>query len=354
MNPRGCLGCSAIGCPWMEYAVLGATGLRVSRVGFGVYSVTGMYGEVPRGQALEVIREAFRLGINFFDTADVYGRGLGESILCEALGRDGVEEAVIATKIGYDWYSGETPPPRRYDAGFLLEAAARSAERLCKKPVDLVQIHNPPREVLESGELWEAVDRLREEGLAAHVGVALGPETDVLPHARAALSRGGARVESLQFVYNMLEQEPGYSIAVEAAGRGAGTIARVPHAGGVLDEEQLPRLRPGEIRDHRSLRRRGWYSWALQALERIKPLLGEAGLPLSRLAVRFVLDSAPVNTVVVIAREPGELRRYAAAAGDPPLPRRLMDELRRAYLELIGGSPEAPRESLRLLGYDTG
>jgi aryl-alcohol dehydrogenase-like predicted oxidoreductase len=80
-----------------------------------------------------------RLGVNFYDTADVYGEGFGESILCRVFGERGMARIVVATKIGHDFYSGVRPPPRRYDEAYLLWAAERSAERLCKKPIDVIQ-----------------------------------------------------------------------------------------------------------------------------------------------------------------------------------------------------------------------
>lgn len=330
----------------MEYTTLGGIGLRVSRIGFGVYSLTGMYGEVPRSQAVEVLREAWRLGINFFDTADVYGYGLGETLLCEALGRETLEEAVIATKIGYDFYSSR-PPRRRYDQGYLLQAARRSMERLCGVPPKLLLLHNPPLETLQDPETWEALARIREEGLALHTGVALGPETDVYHEALEALSH--PETEALQFVYNILEQEPGASIAREAKRRNRGTIARVPHAGGVLDETVDPLAAEGTLRDHRSLRRRGWYRWAARVYSEMKPILETLpGTPGQR-ALRLILDTGFIDTVVVIANSVERLRDYAAAERLPPVPSDVIDKLRRIYLRRVAESPEKPRSIEEIL-----
>lgn len=332
----------------MEYSVLGRTGIRVSRIGFGVYSVTGMYGHVPEDEALELLRLADRLGINFYDTADVYGNGYGEEILCKAFGERGMQRIVVATKIGYDFYSGETPPPRRYDEDYLLYAVEKSSERLCKKPIDIVQIHNPPLSALRSKEFWKTVEKISEEGYAKALGIALGPETDVLEHALIAISHSDL-VSVIQFVYNMLEQEPGATIARLAKNKGIGTISRVPHAGGVLDES-IGVKDIAKISDHRALRRRGWYEWALETYLEMKKVVDHLpGTPGQR-AIRFILDSAPIDSVIIIANNMDRLKEYVDALRLPSLGKDIVTELARIYMSRIHSSPEKPAKSLEYIG----
>lgn len=205
----------------------GFTGLPESKLAYGVYSLTGMYGSVEPGEAVEVLRFARRLGVEHFDTADVYGNGLGESLVGQAFPRG--EGVFVATKIGYDFYGGGRPR-RRHDREYLEKALRRSLERLGVDRVDLLYIHNPPLEVLEKGEIYRFLSWAKGEGLIGLGGVALGPETDVAEEALEAMSH--SEVEAVQFVYNMLEQEPGYTIALWARERGVAAVARVPHAGG--------------------------------------------------------------------------------------------------------------------------
>jgi len=327
----------------MEYGVLGRTGLRVSRIGFGVYSLTGLYGGVGEEEAIELLRYAEGLGVNFYDTADVYGNGYGEELLCKAFGERGVKRIVVATKVGYDFYSGKTPPPRRYDPEYLLRAVEKSSERLCKKPIDLVQVHNPPLEVLRSKTLWRILEMIRDEGYARAIGIALGPETDVLEHALEALSH--EETQALQFVYNMLEQEPGSTIARLAAKKKVGTITRVPHAGGVLDES----IRPGEekkLRDHRVLRRSGWYNWAFRLYNEMKKVIASLPGTPGQIAIRFVLDSAPIDTVIIIAKDKTRLKEYIDSLRLPRLSPGITARLRELYLGAIHSSPEKPAKSL--------
>ncbi len=311
-------------------------------IAYGVYSVTGMYGDVPRERAVGLLRLAWSLGAHHLDTADVYGRGLGEELVREAFPQGGV---VVATKVGYDFYSSPGRPVRRMELGYLVKAARRSLERLGVDKVDLLYLHNPTREAFTSGVASRFLRWARREA-ADLVGVALGPETDILEEALLALDTG--EVDVLQFVYNMLEQEPGRTIALLARERGVKGVARVPHAGGVLDE----RLRPGEekgVSDHRSLRRGGWYRWAFRVYyERMRPLLeGLPGTP-GQKALSFIFSSIPVWSVVVIARSDEELREYLSPASTAEMPARVVEELRRIYLEEISGSPERPERSLRL------
>lgn len=327
--------------------MLGKTGLHVSRIGFGVYSLTGLYGDINEEEAIELLHYANRLGINFYDTADVYGNGYGEELLCKAFGERGVRQLIIATKIGYDFYSDKTPPLRRYDAKYLLNAIEKSSERLCKKPIDLVQVHNPPLNVLQNGVLWKVLEKILDDGYARKVGIALGPETDVLEHALIALDHEEA--QAIQFVYNMLEQEPGSTIARLASNKEVGTIARVPHAAGILDESIKPEEEM-KLRDHRVLRRNGWYSWAFQLYGKMKQVLFEVPGAPSQQAIRFILDSVPIDTVIIIAKDKARLREYVNALMLPPLERSIIDRLRELYLAAIPRSPEKPVKSLEKLG----
>lgn len=300
---------------------------------YGVYSLTGMYGDVPRERAVSILREAPCHGVQGFDTADVYGRGLGEELVREAYPGG---HPLVMTKVGYDFY---TPgrPVGRYDYEYLVKAARRSVERLGFRPVYLIQVHNPPLEVLRGREVYRAMRAWLEEGLALHAGVALGPEVDVLPHAREALAHD--EVEYLQFVYNMLEQEPGHTIAEEARKSGVRTITRVPHAGGVLDETYNPQA---ELRDHRSLRRKGWFEWALSLYKRIKPLLEDIPGTPGQKALAFIRDSINPDYTVVIATSLERLDDYSGFTRIPRIPRSLIEEIRNLYLEALPGNPEKP------------
>lgn len=277
-----------------------------------------MYGELSRDEARKLVNKAIDLGINLFDTADVYGRGRAEELLGEFLrGVDGVH---ISTKVGYDFYSGEKPV-RRFDKQYIEYAARLSLERLGKKPL-LLMLHNPSTEDVKNAAPWFLEMRGRVADL---VGAALGPETNVLEQGLAAI---GAGMDAVMLVFNILEQEPALALIREAANRGVAVLARVPHATGVLTDR--PRL-DYPAGDHRSLRPREWLMAARRIVERdVLPLARETGYTLAQYAIKFVL-TFPVTTVVVTATTPEELEEYAAASDGKPLPKHHIEELTSAY-----------------------
>jgi aryl-alcohol dehydrogenase-like predicted oxidoreductase len=299
----------------MIYRRLGKTGIEVSEISLGVYSVTGMYGDVAPEKAMKILRLARDLGINLFDTADVYGRGYGEEILRKTFGDD-VREMVIATKVGYDIYAQDKGLQRRYDPGYIMYAAKKSCERIGKRPIDILQIHNPPLETLRSPQLYRLLRDLVDRGLAEHVGIALGPEKHVLSEALEAIEHG--EVEAIQFIYNALEQRPGREIAMRASEKGLGILVRVPHAGGILSE-RIDRKGFEKLGDHRSLRDRDWLEWAFNLYDSMKPYLKGYSATPGQNSIRFILSSIPVSSVVVIATSEDELREYAEASDKGPL-----------------------------------
>ncbi len=324
----------------MKYNVLGGTGLRVSVIAYGVYGLrSGPYQGLTRRELISLIREARRLGINFFETADVYDRGEAERILGEALG-DEKEEVVIATKLGYDFYGSPERPRRRYDPEYIVMAAERSCERIGKCPIDIIYMHNPPLEVLREPTIYEAMDALREENLAKHLGVSLDPnDPELLASAREALKR--KQTEVIEFAYSMLEQEPGRTIAYEAEAAGRGVVVMLPFAGGVIDGT-LGSAEEGEAREWEEWyaggkRRRGWYRWAFVTYQFMKTMIQaefaevlEQSTPV-QLAIRFILSTIPVDSIVVAARTREKLREIVEAVEQPALPERLVEKLRAAY-----------------------
>ena len=317
----------------MRMVELGATGLRVSALAYSVYGRRGPYEGLTRKEVIELIREAWRLGINFYVTAPVYGNEALE-LLGEALGDD-LDDAVVAVLVGYK-ESGE----QSFEPDFLHDEVERSCDLIGKCPVDLVLLHDPPLEVLRLPQVYEAARALVEDELASHIGVSIARGPDALAAARAALRRG--EVEALRVIYNMLEQEPGATIIREAKERGRGVIAAMPHAGGLLlgetprDWERLDPYYAG------GKRMRGWYRSALALYEFMKEELRseleevlEEASP-AQLAIRFIFSTAPVDAVEVAARSREKLRELVEAVEQPALPEALLAGLRRTYQARVG------------------
>ena len=301
----------------MKYRVLGGTGLRVSEVGLGAWFIGGMYGEVTVDEARAIIRRAVDLGINVFDTADVYGNGLSERILGEELmGYD----AYVFTKVGYNIYEGKGGRhTQSFTPDYIKYAALQSIKRLGRR-VNLLQLHNPPLEVIRRSDIRETLLGLVKEGYVEHIGVALGPEVNVLSEGLAAME---FEYESIMFVFNILEQEPARTLVRLGNGK-VGLITRVPHASNLLTSNFTLSFKPG---DHRNLRNSEWLIRAKAIVdEYVKPISDELGLTLSQLALKYVL-SYPISTVMITVTSVNELEEYVKAVDgsylNPSLVRRL-------------------------------
>ncbi|MFP3194408.1 MAG: aldo/keto reductase [Caldivirga sp.] len=310
----------------MRYRALGRTGLTVSEIGLGAWFIGGMYGDVPLDDARAIIKRALDLGVNTFDTADVYGNGLSERVLGEELRGYDVN---VFTKVGYNIYQREGGKvSQTFNPSYIRYAVSKSIERLGRR-VNLLQLHNPPLNVIRDWEVHSALINLVKDGYVEHVGVALGPEVNVLNEGLAAIKEG---YESIMFVFNALEQEPGRALIRAGVEGGVGLITRVPHASNVLTNNFTQSFPPS---DHRSLRRRDWLMKAKAIVdEYVKPISDQLGITLSQLALKFIL-SYPVSTVIVTVTSVKELEEYVEAADGGYLSPRVLGDLERLYDELI-------------------
>jgi aryl-alcohol dehydrogenase-like predicted oxidoreductase len=165
----------------MKYRNLAGTDISISEVGFGVWTVsTGWWGEVDDHRSVHLLRGAFEKGINYFDTADTYGSGLGETLLTDAFGgmRD---EVVISTKIGYDFYNhtahrGQQERPQDWSEDFIRFALEGSLKRLGTDYIDFLQLHNTKMDAIENDRLFGLMEEFKREGKIRSYGVALGPK----------------------------------------------------------------------------------------------------------------------------------------------------------------------------------
>jgi len=223
----------------MRYRPLGTSGLTVSELGFGCWTVgTSWWGDRDEAGAIRLLHRALDLGVTFYDTADTYGSGDGETILAKAFGGRRAE-VVIATKFGYDFYTntgprtGQRELPQDFSPAFVRRALEESLRRLDTDYVDLYQLHNPRMDTILRDDLFAELDRLRDEGKIRAYGAALGPAIGGTEHGDEVLRT--RPMASLQIIYNMLEQAPGRRFFPVAREHGVGIIVRVPHSSGLLE-----------------------------------------------------------------------------------------------------------------------
>ena len=316
----------------MQYRQLPRTDLRISEVGFGVWTVaTDWWGRIAEDQQAALLENALELGVNFFDTADTYGEGYGEEILFKVLGHRR-EEMVIATKFGYDFYDktprvGHQERPQKFDREFVIFACEQSLRRLGTDYIDIYQIHNPRVSALERDELFETLEQLQFDGKVRYFGAALGPDIGWLEEGQTAMR--DRHVQSLQIIYSILEQEPARDFFPTAQEHEVGLFSRVPHASEVLTGRYIepPTFEEG---DHRSLRRFEWMSQALKKAEKVKVLAQEDTRTMAQAAIKFCLAQPTIVSVLPNLTNLEDLREYTKAPETPDLTqeeRSLVDDL---------------------------
>jgi aryl-alcohol dehydrogenase-like predicted oxidoreductase len=300
----------------------GTTDLRCSEIGFGTWALgSNWWGKVTGDEGIGLIARALDLGITFFDTGDVYGKGANEEIVARALSSVPRASVQISTKFGYaleegrrDHSQGERP--QDWSPAHARKALEGSLRRLGTDYVDLYQLHNPRMDGIERDDLFEELEKLRDEGKLRHYGVALGPAIGWRDEGLRALEERD--VTAVQTVYNVLEQDPGRAFLAAAERRGAGVLARVPTSSGLLEDKYtLDTTFPEH--DHRSHRPREWLVEGLQKVERLRFLSEEHGITMAQAALRFILAQDAIACVLPTVANAQDLDEWAAASDAPDL-----------------------------------
>ncbi|MDO8461697.1 MAG: aldo/keto reductase [Deltaproteobacteria bacterium] len=305
----------------MKHRKLPGTELKISEIGFGVWTVgTTWWGVKEDKVGVSLLREAFEKGINFFDTADVYGQGKGETILADALA-DHRREIIIATKFGYDIYTnkeerkGHSELPQCWGKSFIRNSCEESLKRLKTDYVDIYQLHNPRTEAILSGEVFETLDELKKEGKIRYGGVALGPDIGWQTEGILALQKG---YKVMQIIYSIMEQEPSAGFFPLAEANQAGLMVRVPHASGLLDGSFDP-TKTFDKGDHRNHRKEQWMKAGLEAVEQLQFLTKVDGRTLGQVAIQFCLSQPTIFTVMPNITSSKNLAEFVAASEKKPL-----------------------------------
>jgi aryl-alcohol dehydrogenase-like predicted oxidoreductase len=290
----------------MRYRPLGRTGLQVSEVSFGTWAIGGSWGTVDERAALDGLARAIDAGVNFFDTADVYGDGRAERLLAKvARGRSDI---YIATKFGR---GADFRDPKTYREAAVRRFCEASLRRLERDAIDLYQIHCPPHAVLKDGTVFEVLDRLQREGLVRAYGVSV----ESIDEGLTALQYPG--VQALQVIFNLFRQRPAWELFPAAAARGVGILARLPLASGLLTGKfkATDTFAPD---DHRAFNRNGE---AFNVGETFAGLPFERGVALAdglrwiaegrgtmaRAAMRWILDHPDVTCVIPGFKNPAQV-----------------------------------------------
>lgn len=319
----------------MNVRRLGKTGYDVSEIGLGCWQLGGDFGAMDDDAATRILEKAAELGINFWDTANVYGDGLSERRVGAALPRS--EGTFVATKVGRD---GSLYPDKYTRAG-VRASLEGSARRIGVETLDLAQLHCVPPAVLQDGEIFTWMDDFQAEGLVRHWGASV----ETIAEALTCLKHPG--LATLQIIFNIFRQDAAEQLLPKAQAADVGVIVRLPLASGLLSGKfgKDHRFAP---EDHRNYNRDGaafsvgeTFSGIpfgkgvdlTKELEGLKP----AGWPMAHLALRWILDHPAVSTVIAGVSSPEQLAGNAAAADRPRLPMQLMQDLSNFYADKVHG-----------------
>jgi aryl-alcohol dehydrogenase-like predicted oxidoreductase len=304
----------------VRYRSFGQSDLEVSEVGFGTWTLASdWWGRVDDKAGM--LHAALDAGINFIDTAPVYGNdGFGETLLADVLASDR-DEIVLTTKCGYDIeaerkFPGQSERPHDWRPESIRAQLEGSLRRLGTDRIDLYQIHNPRMDAVQADDLWAELEALRAEGKVRELGVALGPAIGWVNEGLVAIR--DRNIASLQTVFNILEQEPGLTFAAEPKVRDGrvGLISRVPHASDTLSGK-ITRDTVFPEGDHRAHRNRENMLDNFDKAESLAFLWEGTGRTQGQAAIAGILANPAFTTVLPTCVTADEVREYAAAADLP-------------------------------------
>ena len=320
----------------MEYRQLGRTDMRVSAISFGAWAIGGFWGEVKDDESMRALHAAIDSGVNFIDTADVYGDGRSERLVARLRRERPGEQIWIATK------AGRRLPEQTcegYSRENLTAWVERSLTNLETDAIDLLQLHCPPSALYRQDDVFGILDDLVQDGKLRYYGVSV----ETVDEALDAMRHPG--VQSIQIIFNMFRLKPSEEVFPQAKARQVGILARVPLASGMLTGK-LRRDSVFSADDHRNFNREGQmfdkgetfsgvpYEVGLEAVSHLRTLVPE-GATLTQLALRWILMFDAVTCAIPGAKTEAQARDNAAAASLPPLDANVMPAIEAIYNQHI-------------------
>ena len=318
----------------MQYKALGRTGFDVSSVSFGAWAIGGTWGDTDDTASLAALHHALDRGVNFFDTADVYGDGHSERLLARLRKERPSDAFHIATK------AGRRLNPHVADGYLNLRPfIERSLQNLETDAIELLQLHCPPTAVYTMPEVFSALDDLVKEGKLRHYGVSV----ERIDEALAAIKFPG--VQSVQIIYNLFRQRPAEVFLPAAQAAQVGVLARLPLSSGMLSGK-FSRDSKFSADDHRGFNRQGEafdkgetfsgvdFEQGLAAVEELRGLL-PPGVSMAKLALRWILMNEAVTTAIPGGRTPAQVDENVSAADLAALPAPLLAALADLYQRRI-------------------
>ncbi|MFO0703995.1 MAG: aldo/keto reductase [Patescibacteria group bacterium] len=322
----------------MKYRLLGKTGFKVSEISFGAWAIGGNWGNVAESDAIAAINKAIDLGVNFIDTADVYGDGRSEKIIAKVLkGRK--ERVFVATK------TGRRLSPHiasGYTKQNLNKFVERSRKNLKMDTLDLLQLHCPPTEVFYNPEVFEALDEMIIKKKIKNYGVSV----EKVEEGIKALQYSG--VATVQIIYNIFRQRPAEIFFDMAKEKNVGIIVRVPLASGLLTGK-MNKNTVFDKTDHRLFNRHGEafdvgetfagvpFEKGLQAVNDLAKII-PAKYSMSQFALKWILMQDAVSTIIPGGKNPVQVESNVLASDLPNLSKeslKMIDEIYKSKIKAL-------------------
>jgi aryl-alcohol dehydrogenase-like predicted oxidoreductase len=315
----------------MNYRVLGRTGWKVSEVSFGAWAIGGAWGDVSDADAMAALHQAVDSGINFLDTADVYGQGRSERHIAQ-LKKERKEEIVVATKVGRK-LSKQTV--EGYSVANLTGWVEENLKNLNTDCLDLVQLHCPPTDAYYHPEIFGAMDDLVKAGKIRFYGVSVERVEEALKAIEYE------NLQTVQIIFNCFRQRPAELFFEQAKKRQVGILARVPLASGMLTGKMTKQTQFAAD-DHRNFNRHGEafdvgetfsgvdYDVALAAVEELRAMV-PAGMTMPQFALKWILMFDAVTCAIPGGKRPEQVADNARASELPALSADVMAGVKRVY-----------------------
>jgi len=314
----------------MKTRLFNKTGVQVSEIGLGCWQLGGSdWGNVDDQSAFDILSAAVEAGVDFFDTADVYGGGRSEKLIGQFLKTRG-EKIFTATKLGRMGIY-----PDKYTRDTLRAATESSLKNLGVDCLDLTQLHCVPVEELRKGDVFQWLAEQKHEGKIRNYGASV----ETMEQAKICLGHDG--LSSLQIIFNIFRQNPADEIFETALAKKVAIIVRLPLASGLLSGKMTKETRFPE-NDHRNYNRDGQhfsvgetfggipYEKGVELADALKPLV-PAGMTMAQMAQRWILDHEAVSTVITGVSRVAQVGANASASELPPLDAKLRASLRDFY-----------------------
>jgi aryl-alcohol dehydrogenase-like predicted oxidoreductase len=326
----------------MKTRLFDHTGIQVSEVGLGCWQLGGAdWGALEEKVAFDILAAAVDAGVNFFDTADVYGNGRSETLIGRFL-KQSSRNIFVATKLGRT----SSLYPAGYTEAGVRAATEASLKRLGVEALDLTQLHCVPPNILRQGDIFDWLRKLRREGKIRNFGASV----ESMDEAAVCLQQEG--LASLQIIFNIFRQKPIQTLFGTAKAKGVALIIRLPLASGLLSGKMSLQSR-FSARDHRTYNRDGKafnvgetfaglpFEKGVSLAEALKPLV-PPGINMAQMAQRWILDFDAVTVVIPGASRPEQAKDNASASALNSLSSELHEKLRQFYEKQVASHIRGP------------